>query len=244
VAQNVNLSTGKIELLVGHPTDMATQSWANSQLATKQAAIPSLTYGTMQHTSTNGILMGNNIQFGSLSPGTIRFQYNWQWGPHQINYDPYYFNIYVDGYAPFNIQNSAGTAFTVQANSLNIVTGGSITQNSDEKLKTDVANLDYEACKRVFDKVEAKTYRRIDYETDKTRCGFIAQDVEVVLPESMQNIIGKYRYKLDAEAEELEYVGIDYSRLSSVILWGVCKIQQQQLANLSARVVALEGKRI
>jgi len=124
------------------------------------------------------------------------------------------------------------------------VTGGSITQNSDEKLKTDIANLDYEACQRVFDKVEAKTYRRIDYETDKTRCGFIAQDVEVVLPESMQNIIGKYRYKLDAEAEELEYVGIDYSRLSSVILWGVCKIQQQQLANLSARVVALEGKRI
>ena len=58
VAQTVNLSTGKIELLVGHPTDMATQSWANSQLATKQAAIPSLTYGTMQHTSTNGILIG------------------------------------------------------------------------------------------------------------------------------------------------------------------------------------------
>ena len=114
----------------------------------------------------------------------------------------------------------------------------------DEKLNTDIANLDYEACQRVFDKVDAKTYRRIDYETDKTRCGFIAQEVEGVLPESMQNIIGKYRYKPDAEAEEMEYVGIDYSRLSSVILWGVCKIQQQQLANLSARVVALEGKRI
>ena len=32
VAQNVNLSTGKVELLVGHPTDMASQTWANSQL--------------------------------------------------------------------------------------------------------------------------------------------------------------------------------------------------------------------
>ena len=106
VVQNVDLSTGKVDLLVGHSIDMATQTWTNTLLATRQAAIPSLTHGTMQHTSTNCILMGNHIRFGSLSPGTIRLQYNWQWGPHQINYDPHYFNIYVHGYAPFNIPSS------------------------------------------------------------------------------------------------------------------------------------------
>ena len=63
-----------------------------------------------------------------------------------------------------------------------------------------------------------------------------------MLPEAMQNIIGRYPYKPDAEAEEMECIGIDYSRLSSVILWGVCKIQRQQLADLCARVVALESK--
>ncbi len=31
VSENVNLSTGKIELLIGHPTDMASQTWANGQ---------------------------------------------------------------------------------------------------------------------------------------------------------------------------------------------------------------------
>ena len=33
VAQNVNLSTGKVELLVGHPTDMATQTWVTSNFS-------------------------------------------------------------------------------------------------------------------------------------------------------------------------------------------------------------------
>lgn len=46
VTQNVNLSTGKIELLVCHPPNMATQTWANTQLATKQAAIPGLIYAS------------------------------------------------------------------------------------------------------------------------------------------------------------------------------------------------------
>jgi hypothetical protein len=31
----VNIGTGKIELTIGHPTDMATQTWANTQLALK-----------------------------------------------------------------------------------------------------------------------------------------------------------------------------------------------------------------
>lgn len=33
MAQNVNLATGKIEVLIGHPTDMATQTWANARFA-------------------------------------------------------------------------------------------------------------------------------------------------------------------------------------------------------------------
>ena len=36
VAQTVNIGTGKIELTIGHPTDMASQTWANTQLANKQ----------------------------------------------------------------------------------------------------------------------------------------------------------------------------------------------------------------
>ncbi len=35
MAQTVNIGTGKVELTIGHPTDMATQTWANTQLALK-----------------------------------------------------------------------------------------------------------------------------------------------------------------------------------------------------------------
>jgi hypothetical protein len=35
MTETVNIGTGKIELTIGHPTDMATQTWANTQLALK-----------------------------------------------------------------------------------------------------------------------------------------------------------------------------------------------------------------
>jgi len=35
MAETVNIGTGKIELTIGHPTDMATQTWTNTQLALK-----------------------------------------------------------------------------------------------------------------------------------------------------------------------------------------------------------------
>ena len=35
MTETVNIGTRKIELTIGHPTDMATQTWANTQLALK-----------------------------------------------------------------------------------------------------------------------------------------------------------------------------------------------------------------
>jgi hypothetical protein len=35
MTETVNIGTGKIELTIGHPTDMATQTWTNTQLALK-----------------------------------------------------------------------------------------------------------------------------------------------------------------------------------------------------------------
>ena len=35
MTETVNIGTGKIELTIGHPPDMATQTWANTQLALK-----------------------------------------------------------------------------------------------------------------------------------------------------------------------------------------------------------------
>ncbi len=39
MAETVNVSSGKVELTIGHPTDMASQTWANTQLANKQDSL-------------------------------------------------------------------------------------------------------------------------------------------------------------------------------------------------------------
>ena len=59
----------------------------------------------------------------------------------------------------------------------------------------------------------------------------------------MQNIVEPYLHKPSEQEEEEEYFGIDYARLASVVLWGVLKNQQQQIAALTVRVEALEAKR-
>jgi hypothetical protein len=177
------------------------------------------------------------------SGGYFQFETQTIWGKHYIAYAANQFDIYVDGYTPLRLRNSGGTALQIQANGLNVTIGGTLTQNSDERIKTDIANLPHSQCQQVFDAVDTRQYRRTDYETNKIRCGFIAQEVKAILPESMQNIVAPYMHKPSDREEEEEYLGIDYARLASVVLWGVCKNQQAQLAALTARVVALEAKK-
>ncbi len=62
VTETLNLSTNKVELKVGAPTDMATQTWASTQLATKQSSITAdlnvpgeLTLSTSSATSGYGL---------------------------------------------------------------------------------------------------------------------------------------------------------------------------------------------
>ncbi len=173
------------------------------------------------------------------------FQFETQtiWGKHYIQYAANQFDIYVDGYTPLRLRNSGGTALQIQANGLNVTIGGTLTQNSDERIKTDIANLPHSLCQQVFDAVEPRQYKRTDYEQNKIRCGFIAQEVKAILPESMQNIVEPYLHKPSEQEEEEDYFGIDYARLASVVLWGVLKNQQQQIAALTVRVEALEAKR-
>ena len=43
VAQTVNIGTGKVELTIGHPTGMATQTYVNSQIAAATHTISDVT---------------------------------------------------------------------------------------------------------------------------------------------------------------------------------------------------------
>ena len=123
--------------------------------------------------------------------------------------------------------NSAGYAFRALANSLNCVVGGSLAQSSDIRYKENVQVASLDACLQIFDRIEVKTYQRNDYEIDKTRIGFIAQDWQEALPPEFQNIV--------SSSDENEMLGLDYARISCV-LWNVCKSLQQ-------RIEAVEGKK-
>ena len=73
-----------------------------------------------------------------------------------------------------------------------------------------------------------KTYLRHDLQGKPSRIGFIAQDLEAVIPEEWTNLVGEST----KDAGQL-IKGLDYARLTA-ILWSVCK-------NLDARVKQLEG---
>jgi len=295
MAETVNLSTGKVELTIGHPTDMATQtwvtsnfssggitqsqlnthlatnvyapsasgitslgnpttgvvefsidtgiiaerSWTSTQLATKQAAIPGLIYiSNLLGLSASGASFQNHIELrGSLM--SLRFNYNGIWTPHSITTSQSAFSIF--SYANWYLHNLAGTPLYVGGSSLNLVCAGTVTQNSDRSLKDDIRDADIQSITSVFDSVNVRTYRRNDYETTRTRIGFISQEVEAALPTDFQNIVGEYT-KEEEGKDPIALKTLDYSRLVC-ILWGVCKNQERQIEGLTARVVALEAKK-
>ena len=90
----------------------------------------------------------------------------------------------------------------------------------------------------IFDAVEVKTYERNDRNGEK-RVGFIAQDIEAVLPEYFQHIVGQGTISRGenegGEPIEETIKTVDYSRLVTV-LWGVCKGLKQRIEVLESRL--------
>ena len=80
---------------------------------------------------------------------------------------------------------------------------------------------------------------RIDL-NGQARCGFIAQDLEAVLPESYRHIVGEGTITRgeteEGEPIEENFLTVDYARLVTV-LWGTCK-------NLQSRIEVLESRNL
>ena len=129
------------------------------------------------------------------------------------------------------------TNSSINSTSLTIEVDGTVTcaagmcSASDSRLKDNQTFADPIVLQSIFDAVEVKTYERNDLNGQK-RVGFIAQDIEAVLPEYFQHIVGEGTLTKgeDAEGEPLEETikTVDYSRLVC-ILWGVCKTMQQRI---------------
>ncbi len=89
VTENINLTTGKVELVLGHPLDMATQTWSNQSLATKQSTLANYSE-TAGATTTIAQYLYGHLAWGS---GTYTNVAN----SHQVITIPLYNSFYGIG---------------------------------------------------------------------------------------------------------------------------------------------------
>ena len=106
---------------------------------------------------------------------------------------------------------------------------------SDEKLKTDIEDVDtdFTSC---IKNVKVKTFQ---YKDDKYKTndnyGFIAQELQKHLPKECKNIVKENKVKNEDET----FLSINYMKLS-VVLWKCCQEQQSKIEHLESRLFELE----
>jgi hypothetical protein len=137
--------------------------------------------------------------------------------------------------APLRCEKDAFFSTSIESHRAYVtsITAGQYFSTSDERIKTDVQDASLEACQRIFDAVVPKVYERTDMPGQ--RVGFIAQHIQSSAPPEFANLWGT---RPGADGQEL--LTIDYSRIASCVLWGVVKLQQAKIADLTSRLEALE----
>ena len=110
------------------------------------------------------------------------------------------------------------------------ITGNIIdTTVSDERLKTDIEDVDtdFTSC---IKNVKVKTFK---YKDDKYKTndnyGFIAQELKEHLPKECKNIVKENKDKTSDD----KFLSINYMKLS-VVLWKCCQEQQSKIEHLEA----------
>ena len=116
-----------------------------------------------------------------------------------------------------------------------VIVHTSLSNNSDQSLKSPPVDASTEDALAMLKGVSARTYERLDLPGEGTRLGFIAQEVESVIPDLWGSVIGRSRVSAGGRGSpEQEIKTLDYARLSCV-LWQCCR-------SMIARIEALEAR--
>ena len=177
-------------------------------------------YGT---SVINGLTMAGALQTaGSHTVGSSGTS-NIYMGGTSGNYFRFHTNnshTYFDGnVGDIHWRQGASTRFTFYMTSANMTINGSLTQNSDERVKENIVEIP-----NAIDKVKAMKgvyYNRTDFNTGVTKVGVLAQEVEAVLPE------------LIVEAPDSGLKSVAYGELTAVLI--------NAIKELEARVQELEN---
>jgi hypothetical protein len=122
-------------------------------------------------------------------------------------------------------RDGGSTRYTFFPSTANMTVNGTITQGSDARIKENIVEID--DCLGKVKEMRGVYYNRTDINTEVTKVGVIAQEVEKVLPELI----------LENEDDGLKSVA--YSELTAVLINAV-KEQQVMIEDLKARIEQLE----
>jgi hypothetical protein len=168
--------------------------------------------------------MAGNLRVGSSGTSNIYM------GGTSGNYFRFHTNnshTYFDGnVGNINWRQGSSTRFTFYMTTANMTINGSLTQNSDERVKENIVEIP-----DAIDKVKAMKgvyYNRTDFNTGVTKVGVLAQEVEAVLPE------------LIVEAPDSGLKSVAYGELTSVLINAI-KEQQTIIDDLKSRLETLEN---
>ena len=123
-------------------------------------------------------------------------------------------------------RDGASTRYTFFPSTANMTVNGTITQNSDARVKENVVEIG--DCISKVQAMKGVYYNRTDFNTEVTKVGVIAQDVEAVLPE------------LIIESPEDGLKSVAYSELTAVLINAI-KEQQEIIEDLKTRITKLEN---
>ena len=125
-----------------------------------------------------------------------------------------------------NWRQGSSTRYYFYPSTANMTINGTLTQNSDSRVKENVVEID-----NCISKVQAMRgvyYNRTDFNTEVTKVGVIAQEVEAVLPE------------LILEASDTGLKSVAYAELTAVLINAI-KEQQEIIEDLKIRITELEN---
>jgi len=123
-------------------------------------------------------------------------------------------------------RQGTSTRYQFFPSTANMTVQGTITQNSDARIKENVVEIS--DCISKVQAMRGVYYNRTDFNTDVTKVGVIAQEVEAVLPE------------LVLESPETGLKSVAYSELTSVLINAI-KEQQEIIEDLKTRITKLEN---
>jgi hypothetical protein len=122
-------------------------------------------------------------------------------------------------------RQGSSTRFYFYPSTANMTINGTLTQNSDIRIKENVIEIN--DCISKVQGMRGVYYNRTDFNTEVTKVGVIAQEVEAVLPE------------LILENEESGLKSVAYSELTAVLINAI-KEQQVIIDDLKSRIEKLE----